>query len=267
MQNLAHTLSKYLFPALLSVMGLVLLFASSEQNSLFKFGGFAVFLVGVLSGLYVKGLISRQVQVILGVVVFAGSAYLAYMDYKVIDDKLEYQKRVALVRTHVIQRLKDIRKAQLAHLKETGRYSASLDSLTWFLKNGQVTIVKKLGALPDSVPTEEMARSMGLITPRPDGWTDDQVLAAGLIVRDTVMVDVLGYIFNESDARTRKTPFYLDSLAFVPFARHRFEMKADVIEISGVKQPVFKAWDPKPFAKQYEVGSLTENSTAGNWNE
>ncbi len=267
MQDIGNVISKYLFPSLLVIIGLLLLVTSTGQNSLFKIGGVAIMLVGGLSGLYVKGVVNKNRSLIIGVLVSLGSVYFAYMDYLVIDQKLEYAKKEKRISMHVIQRLKDIRKAQIAYLKENGKYASSFDSLSYFLKQGKLSLVKKLGALPDSVPTDEMARELGLISVRPNGWSDDQVIDAGLIVRDTVQVEVLSYIFNDSDLKTRKTPFFVDSLWKVPFTNHRFEMKSDIVEISGIKQPVFKAWDPAPFSKQYQVGSLTENSTAGNWNE
>ncbi len=265
MQEIGHVVNKYFFPALLSITGLLLLLVSSGQNSFFKIGGVAILIVGALSLMYVKGLITRNTSLIIGVAVGLASVYFAYMDYAVVKEKLEYAKKEDRISNHVIQRLKDIRKAQLAYLKENGKYAKSFDSLTYFLVDGKLSLVKSLGALPDSVPTDEMARELGLIAERPEGWSDEQVLKAGLIVRDTVLVPVLEFVFNESDQKSRKTPLYIDSLRYVPFASHQFEMKADIVEISGIQQAVFKAWDPKPFSKQYEVGSLTENSTSGNW--
>ncbi len=48
----------------------------------------------------------------------------------------------------------------------------------------------------------------------------------------------------------------------------KFEMKADMIDSGGVKQPVFLVTDPKPFEKPgFTMGSLTEASTSGNWKE
>ncbi len=45
-------------------------------------------------------------------------------------------------------------------------------------------------------------------------------------------------------------------------------MDSDSIEVSGgIVRPVFEVYDPKPFAEQYKVGSLTEATTNGNWNE
>jgi hypothetical protein len=117
------------------------------------------------------------------------------------------------------------------------------------------------------VPTEEMARELGLLNKMPAGMTDEEVINSGLIVRDTFQVAVLENVFNEEDQRTRKAAFFVDSLPFVPFGGHRFEMNAGTVDAGGVTVPVFEVIDPKPFAEQFKLGSMTEASTSGNWNE
>jgi hypothetical protein len=267
MSNIGSSISKYFISGLLIVLGLLLLFLSTGQTILFKLGGLAILVVGVLGVLYIKGLISRKIQVVIAAVVAVGALAFAYLDYSVIDDQLEYQNKRARINMHIIQRMKDIRKGQLAYLKENGKYAESFDSLMFFLKNGELTLIKRLGALPDTVPTEEMARELGLLNKMPAGMSDEDVIASGLIVRDTFQVAVLENIFNESDEKGRKTKFYLDSLPYVPFGGHRFEMDAGTIETGGVKQSVFEVRDPKPFAEAFKLGSMTEASTSGNWSE
>jgi hypothetical protein len=267
MQSIGRILSIYLFPALLIVMGILLLAISSGQTSLFQLAGLGILIVGILGALYVKGVISRKVQIGVTVVVAVGAIVFAYQDYAVIQEELAYYRQKEKVKTAVVQRLKDIRKAQIAYNKEYGKYANSFDSLLYFLENGKLSLVKRLGSLPDSLPTEEMAMEAGIIQTMPDGMTDEEVIQAGLIVRDTIQVDVLGFVFNEDDREKRKTKFYVDSLPYVPYADHKFQMEADVVEISGAPTPVFQVKDPKPFAEQYMVGSLTEASTSGNWKE
>jgi len=267
MQNIGQLLGAYLFPVLLVAMGVLLLAVSGGQTTLFLLAGIGILMVGVLSALYVKGLISRQLQMIVTVIVAAGASYFAYADYAVIQDKLAYHEKEIRVKTAVVQRLKDIRKAQIAYNKEFGKYAASFDSLIYFLKNGEMSLVKRLGSLPDSLPTEELALEAGIIQPMPSGMTDEQVIASGLIVRDTIEVSVLGFVFNDEDKAKRKTAFHLDSLPYVPYANHMFEMDADIIDLGGAPTPVFEVKDPKPFSEQYKLGSLTEASTSGNWKE
>ncbi len=267
MQEIRRVLGRYLFPALLVFLGLYLVIISGQQTNLFLFGGLGIMAVGIISALFVKGLISQTVQVILSVAIALIAFFFAYQDYAVIKEKLEYAEERKKVETSVKQRLKDIRKVQLAYVKEKGRYAASFDSLKYFLNNGQVSLIKRFGTRPDSIATDEQARELGLFQKMPEGMTEDQVLKAGILVRDTVLVPVKGYIFDEDDKKTRKTPLYLDSLAYVPFGNHKFDMRADVIDKGGVRAPVFYVVDPQPFGNQLSVGSLTDATTAGNWKE
>lgn len=269
MQELGRIIGKYLFPLLLTVVGLGIILSGSinDQTKLFVMGGVGIFLVGVISFLQIKGLINRTVQIILSVVFFAGAIAYAVLDYQSIAEQMAYERKREKIKKHVVQRLKDIRKAQTAYIKENEKYADSFDSLIYFMKNGKLSLVKKLGSLPDTVPTEEMALELGLIQSMPEGMTDEDVINSGLIVRDTIEVDVLDYVFDEDDRKNRKTTFYLDSLPYVPYADHKFEMDADFIQSGGVRQAVFRVLDPDPFDEQFILGSLTEASTSGNWKE
>lgn len=267
MDKIGNFLGKYFVPGLLACLGLVLLIFSGGQTTGFKLGSIAILVVGVIGTLYVKGTIPVKAQIFVGIFVSVAALLFVYMDYDVIQSKLKYERKVKKIEDHVTQRLKDIRKAQIAYNREHGRYTDNFDTLLHFLNEGEITLIKRLGSLPDSVPTEEMARDLGIIQKMPKGMTEAQVIEEGIIVRDTVQADVLSYVFNESDAKTRKTKLYVDSLPYVPFASHKFEMATARIDAGGVEQNVFQVIDPKPFAKQYKVGSLTEASTSGNWSE
>ena len=267
MQEIGRIVGRYLFPILLIVTGLFLLLFSQGQTTWYKLGGAGILIVGVLSFLFIKGLISRQVQVLITIIIAAGALFLAFMDYDVINARLTYDKKKEKIESHIIQRLKDIRKAELAYHKEYGFYTPSFDTLIDFLKNGQVSLIKRLGSLPDTIPTEEMARELGMIHQMPDSLTEDQVIASGMIVRDTILVPVDTYVFDESDANSRKYKLYIDSLPYVPFSNHKFELETGTVESGGVTQSVFLVKDPKPFATPLMVGSLDKASTSGNWKE
>lgn len=267
MEKIGNILNKYFVPGLLAATGLVLLIFSGGQTMGFKLGSIAILVVGVLGTLYVKGKVPAKYQIFVGIFVTLSALFFAYMDYDVINSKMVREKKKEKIETHVIQRLKDIRKAQIAYFRENQKYASSFDSLTHFLEKGEVTLIQKFGALPDSVPTEEMARELGLIQTMPEGMSETEVIEKGLIVRDTVQVPVLGYVFNDSDRKTRKTKLYVDSLPYVPFADHKFEMATATVDAGGVDQQTFQVIDPKPFDYQFKVGSLTEASTSGNWKE
>ena len=267
MQEIGRIVGRYLFPILLVLIGIFLLAYSGGQTIWYKMGSAGILIVGILGFLFVKGVISLQVQVIVAIVIGVGALFFAFKDYDVIQDRLAYDQQKKRVEAQVIQRLKDIRKAELAYHKEKGRYTPSFDTLIDFLKNGQVRLIKRLGALPDTVPTEEMARELGLIHHMPDTLSEDEVIALGIIVRDTIMVPVGPYVFDEDDTKNRKFPLYVDSLPYVPFGKHKFELETATIQTGGVTQSVFEVKDPQPFADQFIVGSLERANTAGNWKE
>ena len=268
MNLLREFFSKYLFPVILILIGLLIVLVSKGQTELFVLGGVAILGIGIISILYILGIINRLVQIILSVLLVVAAAIFIYLDYDVIDDEMAEMAKRQKIATHVIQRLKDIRTAELAYLKVNESYTGNFDTLIHFVKTAKFPVIKKLGTLPDSVPTEEMAAELGIVSSMPPNMTDEQVLDSGLLVRDTIYIGVLESTFLTDEALAeRKAPFHVDSLAKVPFSNHEFELKAGHIEVSGVKQPVFQALDPKPYAKQYIVGSMTQASTSGNWSE
>lgn len=267
MQEIGRIVGRYLFPVLLILIGLFLLFSSGGQTIWYKMGSAGILIVGILGFLFVKGIISLKAQIIVAVVIGVGALFIGFKDYDVIQDRLAYDQLKKKIEAQVIQRLKDIRKAELAYQKENGVYTPSFDTLIDFLKNGEVRLIKRLGSLPDTVPTEEMARELGLIHHMPDTLTEDEVIALGIIVRDTIMVPVGSYVFDEDDTKSRKFPLYIDSLPYVPFGKHKFELATGTIQSGGVTQPVFQVLDPQPFADQFIVGSLERANTAGNWKE
>lgn len=267
MQEIGRVIGKYLFPGLLILLGVTLLIISSGQTMLYVYGGIGILLVGVLSLLYVKGMVSLKAQLIITVVVGLGAVFFSFMDYEVINDELILAEEREKVKIHVVQRLKDIRQVEVAYLKEKGMYTDNFDTLMDFLDNGRITVIKRLGALPDSVTTEEEARELGLIQKMPEGITDAQAISMGIIVRDTLLVSAKSIIFDEDDSHGRKSMLYTDSLPFVPFSDHKFIIKTATVETGGVRQAAILVQDPKPFDKQFKFGSITEASTSGNWTE
>ncbi len=267
MQEIGRIIGRYLFPILLIALGITLLSISSGQTNLYKIGGVGILLVGALGFLYVKGLISLKIQMIITGIVAVGAIYFSVMDYEVIKEELLNEKHRQKVKVHVVQRLKDIRKVEVAHKKEKGYYAASFDSLMHFLDNGKLTVIKKLGAFPDSASTDELAREAGIIQKMPEGMTDAEVAAAGIIVRDTLLVPVKPNIFDADDAKNRKTVLYTDSLPYVPFGNHMYSIQTGTVESGGVTQQTLLIMDPDPFDKQFMIGSLNEASTSGNWKD
>ena len=110
-----------------------------------------------------------------------------------------------------IQRLRDIRTAQLAFRSEHRRYTGSFDTLIDFLKTGTFSMVRIVGDLDDSA-----------------------AVAGGKITRDTLFVSVIDSLFRKG--------FPVDSLRYVPFTQdEEFELGTANITAGNVVVNVFEA--------------------------
>ncbi|MFC2116685.1 hypothetical protein ACFLTU_09420, partial [Bacteroidota bacterium] len=123
-----------------------------------------------------------------------------------------------------IQRLKDIRMAQVSYRAEYNQFTGDFDTLINFLKTDSFRVVNAVGSVPDS-----MILLMGRVK------AEIQALNDGLITRDTIKLSVKDSLFSKS--------YYIDSLRYVPFTEgHEFEMGAGVIQTtSKVVVRVFEA--------------------------
>ena len=166
----------------------------------------------------------------------------------------------------VIEKLKDIRDAQVAYRTVNGEFAKDFETLISFIDTGVYTITQQ---------------------------KDSSFMRYNRVYRidmqvDTVVVDTLGTIAVR-DSLFKGVDSY-KTLFSVPFAQNgeRFEMKADVVNKQGFDAPVFEAsvkkdvvlYDqPKDLLARenaynsieevngntIRVGSLTDVSTSGNW--
>lgn len=205
------------------------------------------------------------IQVLLAIAIVV----LGYMCVESINEpvrfKKEYQGRV----DKVVERLKEIRSAQVAYKSVHGVYTHSFDSLKSFIKQDSLPMVRMEGSLTDSMIAA--------------GVTERMAIKEGIIKRDTTRISVLDSLFS------RKL-WMPDSISYIPFTdKKEFEMGAGVIKTaSGVDVSVFEAKvhnniyleglnrqevininDRQRKLERYpglKVGSLDEaNNNAGNW--
>ncbi len=205
------------------------------------------------------------------VVLLIAIVVLSYLLWRSINKPIEFNKDKARREAVTIQRLKDIRIAQLAYKSEYITFTGDFDTLITFLKTDSFSVVRAVGSVPDSM-IEELGRKIAEL----------QALKDGLISRDTIRLSVKDSLFRAGYA--------IDSLRFVPFTSgHMFEMGAgQIVTGSKVKVRVFEAKVPYDillagldrqliinYKEEREtitgypglrVGSLTEaTNNAGNW--
>ena len=210
-------------------------------------------------------------KTVIQVVLLVAIIVLGYLLWESINKPIRFNKEKDRREAATIQRLKDIRSAQIAFRAEHDRYTGDFDSLITFLKTDSFRVVQAIGSVPDS-----MIEALGRVK------AEKQALKEGLISRDTVKLSVKDSLFTAS--------YFIDSLRFVPFARGNvFELGAGILETgSSVKVRVFEAKVPydillagmdRQLVINYKetrekitgypglrVGSLEEaTNNAGNW--
>jgi hypothetical protein len=203
------------------------------------------------------------------IVLFIVAVVLTYFIYKSIQRPIEFKKAKDARYEVTVERLKDIRKAELAYKDVYGKFTGSWDTLINFVINDSLRNVRKIGELTDSMIEAKI--------------TEKKAIEMGLLIRDTVRESVLESVFGPSYDATQ--------LKFVPVPGEptEFHLGQTVITTgSGIKVPVFEAKahnnvilrgldnqlvinlnDQARTNEKYpglKVGSLTETiNNAGNW--
>jgi hypothetical protein len=184
---------------------------------------------------------------------------LVYAIWHSIQEPIEFGKLRSQREQVGIERLKDIRTLEVAFKSRYGRFTASIDTLIDFYKNGQITIIKRIGSMDDSL-----------------------AVAQKQVRRDSIKINV-------RDTILKRESFNPDSLRIIPFSGGQpIQMKAVIKSVSGVDVPLFEATMPfksilQGLNKQLiinlvcereengrypglRVGSIdSPNNNAGNW--
>lgn len=205
-------------------------------------------------------------KTILQIVLWIVCIFLGYMIYKSVTGPIEFDKVKKERFAEVIQKLKDIRNAQEAYKTVKGRYANDFNSLVAFVDTAKYTITQQ----------------------RDSSYMEfDKVYQIDML-KEITIIDTLGFV-PVKDSIFRNSERY-KQMMYVPYGQNneQFTMKADIIEKSGYKAPVFEAkvaksvvlYDqPKDLlarenvqvsveevnGTEIKVGSLTEVSTSGNW--
>jgi hypothetical protein len=208
-------------------------------------------------------------KTVLQISLFIVAVVLSFFIYKSIQRPIQFEKAKKARYDATVERLKDIRKAELAYKEVYGKFTGSWDTLINFIENESVINIRKVGELTDSMVEA--------------GITERKAIQMGLIVRDSARVSALEAVFGKGyDAKSLK---YVP----VPGEPSEFHLGATVIITgSGIGVPVFQAKahnnvilrgldpqliinlnDQRRTNEKYPglmVGSLTETvNNAGNW--
>lgn len=203
------------------------------------------------------------IQILLTVVIVV----LGYFTYKSVYGPVEFNKAKEKRYAEVIEKLKDIRDAELAYKEVTGRFNGSYDSLVRFIDTAQFVVTQRRDT---TYLDEEYKKRYGV-----DEYVED------------VVIDTLGYV-NIKDSIFKGSDRY-KKMMNIPFTDgKKFELNAGMLDKDGTMIPVFEAKVDKSDIlsdldqdlvvqeKQtvavdgvngayIKVGSMTEVNTSGNW--
>ncbi|MBT8186672.1 MAG: hypothetical protein KJO73_03195, partial [Croceitalea sp.] len=158
-------------------------------------------------------------KTILQIVLWVVCILLGYLIYKSVNAPIEFNKVRNERFSEVIAKLKDIRDAQEAYKSVNRKYANDFNSLIKFVDTGKYTITQQ----------------------RDSSFMRYDKIYQIEMQQDTVIVDTLGTVMVK-DSLFKNDDRY-KRLMEVPYAQNgeTFEMKADIIDKSGYKAPVFEA--------------------------
>lgn len=201
------------------------------------------------------------------VVLWIASIFFAYKIYDAISGPIRFNQVKNERYARVINRMKDIRTAQIAHKDVKGSYANNFDSLVKFIDEGIFTLTEK----------------------RDSSYLEYDRTYRIDMLREVVVIDTLGFV-PVKDSLFKKTDRY-KKMAYIPIngvQDSMFQIKSKVINKNGYNVPVFEVKVAKniilfdqneDFVKQENetvsvdgvngseivLGSLTNVSTNGNW--
>lgn len=202
------------------------------------------------------------IQLLLWVVI----GVLGYFTFNSVYEPIQFNKVRDKRYQKVIDKLKDIRKAELAHKQVIGEFAGSFDSLIKFIDTAEFTVTQRRDT---TVLDEELTKQYGV-----DQW------------KSQVIIDTLGYT-PVKDSLFKNSNRYKEMMN-VPFTDEKFDIEAGEIYKNGDYIPVFEVKVDKAIVlhdqnedlvaqekqaqsvdnvrgENISVGSMSEVNTNGNW--
>jgi hypothetical protein len=196
-------------------------------------------------------------KLVIQILLVIASLFVGYMIYDSIQSEIKFREETERRKAVVVERLKQIREAQVMYKSRKGEYAKNFDQLINFLKNDSIQVVYSVGELPDSLIGQQA-----------------KAIELGIITRDTTLIPVRDTLF------TKNFDQIVDSLPFIPFSGgKKFRINAGEIESGKVKVKVFevsaslgniyRGLDIKnkniDTSEVLKVGSMEEATLNGNW--
>jgi hypothetical protein len=208
----------------------------------------------------------KGLSIVINIILFAIILLLAWQVVKSIQAPIKFNNEQKARETKVVERLIDIRNAEVLYKNANNKYTNSFDSLIVFCQTAEIPIVK--------------------IVPDPTDTTFTRTIN-----------DTIGFVKVMDSLKAGRDNFNINDIKWVPFSQpqQNFELEAGMIKRSGIDIPVFEARTPyevylatpgeafsekewnqrrdnakaeKESINRYaglKVGSMEEATTDGNW--
>ena len=228
----------------------------------------AVVLATILLVKLVDKFIPVKLKPVLNIALWILIGFLGYQTYMSIYEPIKFNKLKNERYLVVIESLKDIRDAELAHRQVTGRFTDNFDNLIKFIDTAEFTITQRKDS---SVIDKDLTKRYGVDT-----------------YKDIVIIDTLGTA-PVKDSLFKNSDRY-KTMMNVPLGKEgaKFELKAGFVNQNDLNIPVFETkvkkevilFDQNPDLLIQEnqvisvdgvngdalkVGSMNEVKTSGNW--
>ena len=197
---------------------------------------------------------------------WALSIFFASQIYSSINGPIKFNQVKNDRYTKVIDRLKDIRSAQIAHKDVNGFYANNFDSLVSFIDNGIFTLIEK----------------------RDSSYLEYNRTYIIDMLKEVEIVDTLGFVSVKDSLFGNNESYKMMAKVPIDGTDSEFSIKADIIDKNGYQVPVFEVKVKKDIVlfdqnkdlldqenkvisvdavngPEIILGSMTDVSTSGNW--
>ena len=197
---------------------------------------------------------------------WALSIFFASQIYSSINGPIKFNQVKNDRYTQVIDRLKDIRTAQIAHKDVNGFYANNFDSLVSFIDNGIFTVIEK----------------------RDSSYLEYNRTYRIDMLKEVEIVDTLGFVSVKDSLFGDNDSYKMMAKVPIEGTDSEFSIKADIIDKNGYQVPVFEVKVKKDIVlfdqnkdlldqenkvvsvdgvngPEIILGSMSDVSTSGNW--
>ena len=194
------------------------------------------------------------------------SIFFATQIYSSINGPIKFNQVKNDRYTQVINRLKDIRNAQIAHKDVRGFYANNFDSLVSFIDTGIFTLIEK----------------------RDSSYLEYNRTYRIDMLKEIEIVDTLGFVSVKDSLFGQNESYKMMAKVPIEGTDSKFSIKSDIIDKNGYNVPVFEVKVKKDIVlfdqnkdlldqenkvisvhgvngTEIILGSMTEVSTSGNW--